>query len=64
MSGVHTGIRKAFVRALLTIAVGLVGLVLYALGGGQIVYLFFSLVWLVLGSIYLASAVARSRRKR
>jgi hypothetical protein len=43
---------------------GLLGLVLCALGGGHIWYLFFSLVWLVLGSIYLASAAARYRRER
>jgi hypothetical protein len=43
---------------------GLGGLVLYALGGGHIWYLFSSLVSLALGSIHLASAVARSRRER
>jgi len=43
---------------------GLGGLVLCALGGDPVWFLLFSPVYLVLGSIYLASAVARSRRER
>jgi len=43
---------------------GLGGLVLYALGGGPIWFLLFSLPCLPLGSMHLASAVARSRRER
>jgi hypothetical protein len=44
--------------------IGVVGLVGYSLYGGPIRYLFFSLCWLVLGGMYLASAVARRRRER
>ena len=54
-SGVTGGIQTA---------IGLLGLVIYSLHGGHIWYLFFSLSWLVLGSIYLVSAVARYRRER
>jgi hypothetical protein len=45
-------------------AFGLVGLMLYALGGLPIWLLLLSCWWLVYGGIFLASAVARYRHER